>query len=150
MYRKVLVPLDGSELSECSLRHAKAIATGCHVADVVLLRVVEDAMPNNPEIPEDLRARIAREAEPQARSYLAKMADGLKKEGVAVETAVEKGRAADVILNYARKNNVDLIIMSTHGYSGISRWAFGGVTDRIVRHSPIPVLTVAPAGCRVG
>ena len=70
-------------------------------------------------------------------------------EGISARGEVVTGKAADAILDYAEKNNVDLIIMSTHGRSGISRWAFGSVADRVVRHSIAPVLLVAPAGCRI-
>jgi nucleotide-binding universal stress UspA family protein len=51
-------------------------------------------------------------------------------------------------LEYAAKNHVDLIIMTSHGRSGISRWLFGSVAERVSQHSTIPVLIVAPAGCR--
>ena len=54
------------------------------------------------------------------------------------------------ILEYAQNNNIDLIIISTHGRSGISRWAFGSVADKVVRTSTVPVLTVTPTGCRIG
>jgi len=159
MYKGMLGPLDGSKLSECSLDHIKSIATGCHVSDVILLTVLEPVQlfgeTWSKQAAEEMGKRW-REAEEQsqqkAEAYLAKVTKSLKKEGIAVQTVVvpaKVGRgAAESILDYAENNKVDLIIMSTHGRSGISRWAFGNVTDWVVRHAKTPVLTIAPPGCR--
>jgi len=87
--------------------------------------------------------------EAEANDYLAKIAANLKKEGIATQTAVIQGMAAEEILDYVTKNKVDLIVMSTHGRSGVSRWALGGVADRVLRHSIAPVLIASPSGCRV-
>jgi nucleotide-binding universal stress UspA family protein len=160
MYNRILGPLDGSKLSECSLEHIKSIATGCHVSEVILLMVLEPVVPPFSETATkqaiEEMAKRWREAEKQSKqkveSYLAKVADSLKKEGVAVQTVAAPAKtgqsAAEIILDFADNNNVDLIIMSTHGRSGVSRWAFGSVTDRVVRHAKSPVLTISPPGCR--
>lgn len=150
MYKKMLVPLDGSELSECVLDHVRAIAKGCQVPEVVLLGVAE---PITHQVYymvgiEDQIGNMQKETEKYVESYLSKSADSLKKDDIAAQTAVVSGRPAEEILDYANKNQVDLIIMSTHGRSGLSRWVLGSVTDRVVRHSRAPVLTVAPTGCR--
>lgn len=152
MYQKILTPLDGSEFSECSLAHLKAIATGCHVPEVVLLAVVEP-VPHEGAIAAQLGDDWYKNAEKGAREhlekYLARVADSLKKEGIPVSTIVAQGVPAEEILEYADKNHVDLIIISTHGRSGIVRWAMGGVADRVVRHSKVPVLVAAPRACRI-
>ena len=154
MYQKVLVPLDGSKLAECVLEHVKSIATGCQVPTVVLLRVVETISPPSyfylrHEMDEDTTYRDAKEtAEAQAKNYLSEMAERLKEEGIAVENDMAYGLPADEILNYAEQKQVDLIVMSTHGRSGISRWFSGSVSEKIVRQSLIPVLIVTPRGCR--
>jgi nucleotide-binding universal stress UspA family protein len=86
----------------------------------------------------------------EAEDYLAGMASDLKKESVEAKTVLLVASKVDEeILNYAAKNGVELIIMSTHGKSGVSRWAFGSVADRVVRNSTVPVLMASPAGCRV-
>ena len=147
MYKKILVPLDGSEFSECILEHVKAIATGCQVPEVVLLRVVEPVR----EIywmGEDWRRDAEVKTKAMAQDYLSKLADKLKQEGMAVNFAVVDGKPVGEILNYASNNQVDLIAMSTHGESGISRFALGSVTDRVIRHSTAPLLLVSPPGCR--
>ncbi len=150
MYQKILVPLDGSEFSECVLNHVRAIATECHVPQVVLLGVAE---PISYQVYymvgiEDRVRDMQKETEKYVESYLSKAADSLKEDGLAVQTVVVSGRPAEEILDYANKNQVDLIIMSTHGRSGVSRWVVGSVTDKVVRHSVAPVLTISPPGCR--
>lgn len=154
MYKKILAPLDGSELAECSLEHVKAIATGCSVPEVVLLRVIEPlsaaTIASLAEAGGSWVTQAEDENRNQTKDYIAKMVSKLKREGIAVQAATPYGRADEEILKYSEKNGVDLIIMSTHGRSGISRWAFGSVSDRVVRHSMAPVLIVSPAGCRTG
>jgi nucleotide-binding universal stress UspA family protein len=152
MYQKILVPMDGSKLAECVLEHVKSIATGCQVPTVVLLRVVEPvSLPGY--LPREMAEgsyRDAREtAEVQAKNYLNEMAERLKAEGIAAETDIADGLPADEILNYAEQKRVDLIVMSTHGKSGISRWWSGSVAEKVVSQSLIPVLVVTPPGCRV-
>lgn len=152
MYQKILVPLDGSKLAECVLEHVKSIATGCQVPTVVLLRVVEPlSLPAN--LPDEMAVDAYRDAsvkaEDQAKNYLSEMAERLKAEGIVVETDITDGPPAEEILNYAEKKGIDLIVISTHGRSGVSRWFFGSVTDKVVRQSVTPVLTVTPRGCRI-
>ncbi len=154
MYKKILAPLDGAELSECSLQHVKAVAAGCNVPEVVLLRVVEPLSAYNisalSEAGGDWITQAEKENEAEAKDYISKMARKLNEEGITARGDTIYGRAAEEILDYAEKNKVDLIIMSTHGRSGISRFAFGSITDRVVRHSIVPVLTISPPGCRIG
>lgn len=148
MYTKILVPLDGSKMAECTLNHVISIATGCHVPEVVLLRVIEE--PILPYIEATQLHTTKEQTEADAKEYLSGVAETLQKEGIAcVNIATARGAAAHDILEYAKGNDIDLIIISTHGLSGANRWVFGSVADRVVRHSSVPVLTVAPAGCRV-
>jgi len=150
MYQKILAPLDGSELSECSLEHVKAVAIGCQVPEVVLLRVVEPISSQTyaayAGIGGDWITKLERQDQAEAENYLSQMAANLSKEGIAVQTVIVSGRPADEILGYASKNQVDLIIMSTHGRAGVSRWVFGSVVERVLRHSAVPVLIVPPPG----
>ena len=155
MYSKVLVPLDGMELAECILGHVREIVTGCQVSEVVLLTVVEPyekGLPNTTwggVISAEQGAELAIESRAKARDYITKVADKLGKECMFVQPVVIQGNVAEGILDYAIENQVDLIMMSTHGRSGPSRWALGSVADRVIRHSPIPVLIVSPKGCRI-
>ena len=151
MYKKILAPLDGSEFSECTLEHLEAVATGCRVPEVVLLMVVEPVPVYYADVYSlggDYSRDIEKKALDQAKGYLAKVAGNLKKKGIAAQTVVAQGRSADEILDYANKNKVDLIVISTHGRSGVSRWVLGSVADKVIRRSTVPVLIVSPAGCQ--
>ena len=149
MYKKILVPLDGSELAECVLPHVKAIATGCNVAAVVLLQVVEPPPTGRGEgvidftTWADANMKIARE-------YLARVQSQLILEGLKVESEVLVGTAAEAITTFAKGSGVDFIAIATHGRSGISRWVFGSVADRVLRSSGVPVLIVRPVACELG
>ncbi len=148
MYKKILVPLDGSELSESVLNHVVTIATSCHVPEVVLMRVRE---PLDKSVKETLDAKIASQLDEayhnEAANYLEKIATTLKRKGIAVKVEVLSGKPAEEIIKYSQRSGVDLVIMSTHGRSGVSRWVFGSVADKVVRQTEVPVL-IRPAGHR--
>jgi nucleotide-binding universal stress UspA family protein len=151
MYQKILVPLDGSELAECALTHVESIAKGCQVVDVVLLGVIEPLhLPGDYVISEKDKARIESQRRGAAEDYLGRMAEQLSGRGLGVSSEVIAGKVADSIVDYANKHGVDLIIMATHGRSGVSRWTLGSVADRVVHHSGVPVLLVrAPGAAQV-
>jgi nucleotide-binding universal stress UspA family protein len=145
MYKKILVPLDGSELSESVLDHVIAIATGCQVPKVVLVRVRE---PLDDNVRKTLDPEIAVELDQayhdEAASYLESVAKTLKQKDISLKYRVLEGDPAKEIIEYSKDNNVDLIIMSTHGRSGVSRVVFGSVADKVIRQAEIPVL-IKPA-----
>ena len=155
MYNKILVPLDGFELAECILDHVRTIVTGCQVSEVVLLTAVEVYEKGLPSttwggvISAEQGAELAVVSIAKAKNYLTQVANRLKEEGMSVQPVVIQCKVAEGILDYAVNNQVDLIMMSTHGRSGPSRWALGSVADRVIRHSLIPVLIVSPKGCRI-
>lgn len=154
MYKKVLVPLDGSELAECVLPHVESIARGCGVQKVVFLRVVEPFyMPSGEDggsfSEKDIK-RINSENRSAAKSYLDGLVSRIKYDGATVQPEVITGKAADNIAEYATKNAVDLIVIATHGRSGISRWIWGSVADRTLRSACVPVLMVRAPGCVPG
>jgi nucleotide-binding universal stress UspA family protein len=150
MYKKIVAPLDGSEFAECSLEHVATLAQGCQIPSVVLLTVVEPSIKETgySGISQETFDEIRKQFLAKNKEYLDKVANKLKKKGINASPVIVEGKPAEEILNYAEKNQADLIVMSTHGSSGFSRWAFGSVADRVVRHSPVPVLVIAPAGCR--
>ncbi len=149
MYNKILVPLDSSPFAECVLEHVKALAAGCKVREVVLLYAVEPLNPGVYEVPLNVVEDAHERALAFGKEYIAGVAEKLKTSGLEVTTAVVQGKAADSILEYAEANGIDLIAMTTHGRSGVSRWVMGSVADRVVRGAPVPVLLVTPPGCRV-
>ncbi len=145
MYSRILVPLDGSEMAECALEHARTIATGCNVPEVILMFVAEHVSPGLYQSSEEAKEKLVT----WGRDILARTEKKLAREGVAVRSVLMEGNPSKVIIDYAAENGIDLIIMSTHGHSGITRWAFGSVANKVVNSSTVPVLIVTPKGCRI-
>lgn len=155
MYQKIMVPLDGSELAECVLPHVEAIAKGCGVRDIIFVRVAEPVrLPATDEgygfSAEEVK-RIESRSRAVVENYLNQLMNRVKYDGINVQSKVLiGGRAADVIADYANKGKVDLIIIATHGRSGVSRWVWGSVADRVLRSACVPVLMVRAPGCVSG
>lgn len=145
MYTKILVPLDGSKTAECTFGHVVDIAKGCSVPEIDLLFVVEPVPSGLYQSRQEAHEKLVA----WGKEYLAGAVKRLADDGVTAKPVIIEGNPAVMILEYAEKNGIDLIIMSTHGRSGPSRWAFGSVTDKVVRSSNVPVLVIAPEGCRV-
>jgi nucleotide-binding universal stress UspA family protein len=142
MYRKMVVPLDGSELAECVLPHVKAIGTGCGVREVVLLRVVE---PIPVEAPPAWDYEAVQKANAEvAEEYLTKTKTDLAKAGLNVSMEVLRGKPGDAITEFVENDEADLIAIATHGRSGITRWVFGSVADKLVRSCSVPILLIRP------
>ena len=150
MYQHILVPLDGSELAEGVLPHLKAIAGGCSVKLVTLVRVVEPLhMYGGLESrfsPEE-RQRLDKETMDIAGTYLEEVAKRLKQDGLEVEIKVLYGKVIEKIADFAAENGVDLVIASTHGTSGVSRMVLGSMADRVLRSVCAPILMVRASGC---
>jgi nucleotide-binding universal stress UspA family protein len=144
LVNKILAPLDGSKLGEAAIPLATAIAakTG---AEIVLFRVVESvtafAGPTG-EIAWNFMSSYEANARAPVLSYLDRMKESLA--SPAVSTAVGEGQAAGEIIDYARLNNIDLIAMSTHGRSGVGRWVYGSVAEKVLHSGEEPVLVVRP------
>ncbi len=154
MYKKIMVPLDGSKLAECVFPHVDTIAGGCEAKSVVFVRVVTPVLiPAAGEgfafTDKQLREMEAM-ALTEAKNYLSQVASRVKYNGIDVETKVLAGSPADRLAEYAAKNNVDLIIIASHGRSGISRWVWGSVADRMLRSACVPVLMIRAPGCVPG
>lgn len=141
MYKKILCTLDGSELAEQALPHALAMAKAFD-AELTLLRVVEP--PPLPLLPEFATAEVdlLPRLEEEAKAYIAQKVEELKQAGYKVTGVIEEGRAADAIADFSKEHGMNLIVMATHGRSGLSRWAFGSVADRVLRLSCCPVLLI--------
>lgn len=141
MYRRILVPLDGSERAEAVLPAAKSEASH-HQATLVLMRVVpplRHGLMLIPSILDDIREQ----AMEMARDYLHAMAETLRAEGLEVETEVQFGAPAALIVEFAERSGCDLIIVGSHGQSGASQWRFGSVANKIVKvRTSMPVLVI--------
>jgi len=147
MYKKILVPLDGSAFSEFSLDHVKTIARGCGVEEVVLFRVIVP-IPGLVDFANELYESAEQRTASEAKKYLEWASAKLNEEGIQNTIHIVKGDAAHEILEYASQNNIDLIILTTHGSSAMVRWFLGSVADKVVRHSSSAVLLVSPHGTR--
>jgi nucleotide-binding universal stress UspA family protein len=156
MYKKILVPLDGSKLAECALPYVEALAKGCGTEKVILASVTERVQGYRAfEDPSQLLGQqLIPEAfgkkEEQAQRYLGRIAKAMKAKGIKVGTEVLLGDPAEEIVIYAKHPGCDIIVMSSHGRSGLSRWTHGSVADKVFRHSPVPVLMVKAHGCVPG
>jgi nucleotide-binding universal stress UspA family protein len=152
MYNKILVPLDGSELAECVLPHVEAFIKGFNASDVILVRVVETekSYAGNYAISADLLDKRESERKSTATDYLNKIVNRLKDEGAAIHAEVLEGRVTESLAKYALDNDIDLILIATHGRSGMTRWVRGSVADKILRSANVPVLMVRAPGTKGG
>lgn len=152
MYEHLLVPLDGSETAEKALPHAEALAGAFH-STIALVRAVVSA--------ETLLAQSAAGAgsvgdmstpldptpiieadHAAAAEYLAGISARLQKQGLTVTTDVPEGDAAEVIVERAAALGVSLIVMTSHGRSGLGRLVFGSTADAVLRHAACPLLVI--------
>ena len=141
MYKKILVPLDGTELAEKAIPNVLQLAKENN-AEVLLLRVAGNAAAefawNDPAI----AAATVNEMEGEAKSYMSRIKDKLAGSGIKVTTEVCDGAIAPSIIEVAEKENVDLIAMYTHARTGFGRFFKGSFADKVIHDSTIPVLMV--------
>lgn len=142
--RRILVPLDGSGLAEKALPEATALAQRGK-GELWLLQSVEfpeywgEEYAGMHALPSMLSTEEQEEA---ARSYLLQVAEDVTRQKIPVQIVVTTGHAASVISDVVADNDIDLIVMSTHGRSGLSRWVFGSVAEKVVRLAQCPVLLI--------
>ena len=132
MYRRMMVPLDGSELAQTALSHALDLCRGLN-ATLVLLHV-----------------HVARAGSLEAaRRYLDYIKIQNASLGVPIEIVVRKGEVAESILQAVEELQIDLVVMATHGRSGIQRVVYGSVAEQVLRGSDRPVLLVRVPGAPI-
>jgi nucleotide-binding universal stress UspA family protein len=151
MYPKVLVPLDGSKLAEGALTHVKTMVQEGFVREVILLNVVRVDAPYSELYGAHFDLNKMKKAYfDAAGKYLANMQARLVTEGIQVKTeVVEHDRPAPAITDYAAKNGIDLIVIATHGYTGLKKLMLGSVALSILHHSRTPVLLIRPEAIRL-
>ena len=149
MYKKILVPLDGSPEAECVIPHLETIAkTG--VKDIELISVVEPIeIPTRGRIAlsEDDLKQITLELKSETHKYLDQVAKRLTRAGIKVHPIILTGKPAESLINYIDSNDIDLVIMATHGRSGITRLFWGSVAEKVLRSVNVPVLLVKNSAC---
>lgn len=135
MYQRILLPTDGSGATDRAIDHALELA-GTYGAELHVLYVLDDAS----------LASVSEEATAELREQGTDAVDGIADRAsaadVEVETAVRKGSPHREILEYADAADVDMVVMGTHGRSGVGRVLLGSVTERVVRAASVPVVTV--------
>lgn len=154
MFQRIVVPLDGSARAERAIPVAVRLARASE-GSIVLLRIADipieyeaalyaSYVSQTPFYAQEIQdAELAR-----AKAYLTEIAQSEQLAGMKVERGVSTGGAASAILDYlSRSENkqVDLVIMCSHGRTGVGRWALGSVAQKVARHSPVPVLILRPA-----
>ena len=150
MSQKILVPLDGSTLGEAALYHVEEMVSNLALegkVEVILFQAITlltyavatgDEAVEIPYTPNELE-----QIKVQAMDYLGKAAECLEGKGVTVRCKVAFGTSsAEEIIKAEAEVEADLVAISTHGRHGITRWAFGSVTDKVLRGSKVPVLIV--------
>ena len=140
--RRILVPVDGSALAEVALTQATLLAQE-YGADLVLIRVVEPLSNWQKKILTEGNysdALLERERQEDAERYLANAVATLQAQHLTVTTHLYRGRASETILHLLDQEPFDLVVMSTHGLSGYSRWVYGSVAGKVLHSAPCPLL----------
>lgn len=147
-FTHVLLPLDGSKIAEASLPYAESIVNKTKVR-VSLFRAVSPLVDQYAGPPEgyvvDYAGKVMQALEEEAGDYLKQTARLLEEKGILVSTSMVVGSPGTEILKYIEKQKVDLVIMSTHGRTGLGRWILGSVADKILHSVEIPLLLVRPS-----
>ncbi|NJN99471.1 MAG: universal stress protein [Anaerolineales bacterium] len=142
-YQHILVPLDGSALAELALADAFAVAELSR-AELTLLQVVppiDHVIATEAEYPIFIDQQWEAKKE-EAREYLLGVCERAGCPDIPVHTVVEMGSAAETIIDYAHHHPIDLVVMATHGRSGLQRWVYGSVADKVLRGATQPILLV--------
>ena len=138
MYSHILVPTDGSPASDAAIEHAIDLAER-YDATLHALYVVDGAAYSTLEAGAEI---VVEALESEGEEATERVADAAESAGVNCETIVTTGTAYRSIRDYVDENDVDMIVMGTHGRKGLDRYLLGSVTERVVRTSDVPVLTV--------
>jgi nucleotide-binding universal stress UspA family protein len=150
-YRRAIVPLDGSELAESVLPHLEAVASNCQITTAELVRVVppiemhfKAALPMYSIQEKEIIAGALSDAE----KYLLKVKARLDTTRMNVTTKVLSGDPAIELMKYIEKSRADLLVIATHGRSGVSHWVWGSVTEKLLHISCVPVFVIRPPECK--
>ena len=139
MYDRILLTLDSSLLAAKAIPHAVALtkAFQAHLCILSVVPVIPDEGAGGPAAALAWEVQVA-----SIEEYLAGVQQALKSQGVDAEIELRRGNVTEEVLHFSQKYEADLIVMSTHGRSGLGRWVYGSVADRVLRHADVPVLLV--------
>lgn len=143
-YKKIMVTLDGSDFAAQALPHAEGLAKNFG-AELILFRVVPDAK-NYTEPIEEGYYRVMDERQQHfaddAMNRMDELVNHLKLQHINVQPVVDVGHPASKIVDYAKEHDVDLIVICTHGRTGLARWVYGSVAHRVLQHAPCSVFLI--------
>lgn len=142
-YKRILVCLDGSALAETALPHAQMLASD-EEAEILLLRVSANPAAEFSFSDPAIANNLIEEMESETLAYMQSARGKLQRAGFRTSFLICQGAIAETILQAAADNQADVIVMSTHGRSGVKRWLLGSVADRVVTHSILPVMLIRP------
>ena len=155
MYKKILVPLDGSKLAECALNHVKKLFQEGPVGEIILLNAVvidlpwreltvgEEGHAINFDYPAFKEVYLDK-----SKKYLASVQSRLSAEGIKAQIeTIESNGPSQTITDYAQNNGIDLIVIATHGYTGMKKMLLGGIAFKVLHQSNVPVLLIRPEAC---
>jgi len=144
MYKKILVPIDGSPLSEGVLDCASQLAKN-EGSEIVILCVavnpISEFIFGDPGLAKD----FIDSQETATKEYLVKIENDLKKKGLRVSCFMREGSVAETIIRTAEEIKADIIAMSTHARKPVAQFFMGSVAENVLRHSKIPVMLIRPA-----
>ena len=143
MYEKILVPLDGSELAQIALPYAEKLAKALG-SQIILIYVSESDDDRNQHMHQFYLQQMAEAAQRDAERFQDRQGVGTIK----VDSVMIVGDPAEAIVEYADKQDIGLIVMTTHGRSGIKRWAMGSVADKVLRSTKQPIALIRAKGAR--
>ena len=146
MFSHIMVPLDGSHLAEAALPAAIELASKFN-SKICLVWVIQPPhlimTAANGSVYAQLLTEMRHQSEQDAHNYLRAHQGSLRQQGFAVNAQVTEGEnIADALLQVASSQEIDTIVMSTHGRGGLSRWVFGSVADKVLRYAEVPVLLI--------
>jgi nucleotide-binding universal stress UspA family protein len=150
MFNRILVPLDGSELAECVFPYVEDIAK-IRASTVELVTVFEpfEMPPHGGMVFDEEDEKEYNEySKKKAEAYIQKIKDRFQSIGIDTITTLLVGKADESLVDYANCHEFDLIIMATHGRSGVERWIMGSIADKLVHYSTIPVLLIRALHCK--
>ncbi|HPZ42365.1 MAG TPA: universal stress protein [Bacillota bacterium] len=134
MYKKILIPVDGSSKSLIAARHGAELASRFG-SSVTLIHII-------PVLPLDLRGMVINKFRAEAKELLKKVARDLERFNISIDLKVKSGKTADCICRVARKYQYDLIVIGSRGLSEVKGYLLGSVSNAVTMHAPCPVLII--------
>lgn len=148
MFERILIPTDGSEPAEHAVEQGVALAAE-HGATVHAMSIVEPiplgGFTSGPEPASAEHGKVVEEQRIEAQKAIDRVVEQCEQHGIDVVEALTYGRPSEEIIEYAEEEGIDAVVMGTHGRSGAQRLIIGSVAEKVVRRSPVPVMTVRPS-----